>query len=401
MDYIRVLLKILRDNLPLFAGGGTLAGFHFHGDAWLVGLTDPLVATALFAWIFAAMLWSAFGVVHHADRLAGILREPYGTLVLTAAVIVIEVSLIAAIMLTGEAAPTLARDTMMAVLMLVLNGLIGSALLIGGLLHREQDYNLPGARAFLSVLIPLAVFALVLPDFTVSTAAPTFSPGQALFFALLTAALYAVFLAIQTGRYNAFFRDSTPVRNGRDGMTAAGAQTGAQTGPAADPAPDVAAAAATGGGAVPRPGLYHAVFLVLTLIPIVLLSTRMAVLVDFGTSKLGAPTALGGIVIAFLVLTPEGIAAMKAAIANHLQRSVNLLLGAALSTIGLTVPAVLAIGLVTGKEVVLGLDQVGMVLLLLTLLVSSITFGGGRTNLLQGAVHLVIFLAYLGLVFNP
>lgn len=378
MMTIRAFLDFLRDAVPFMVGAGTLASFHFYGDKWLVGLSDPWIAGALFIWIFTAMLWAAFGVVRHADRLARILKEPYGTLVLTLAVVVIEVSLIAAIMLTGEAAPTLARDTMLAVLMIVLNGLIGSALLIGGLIHREQDYNLRGARAFISVLIPLAVFALVLPVFTVSTDAPTFSPGQALFFALLTASLYAVFLAIQTGRYDTFFREEPTVANMQEQPAINGNEQN-----------------------ISHSGLYHTVFLVLTLLPIVLLSKRMAILVDFGTSKLGTPVALGGIVIAFLVLTPEGIAAMKAAIANHLQRAVNLLLGAALSTIGLTVPAVLAIGLLTGKAVILGLDQVGLVLLLLTLLLSSITFGGIRTNLLQGAVHLVIFLAYLGLVFNP
>ena len=142
-------------------------------------------------------------------------------------------------------------------------------------------------------------------------------------------------------------------------------------------------------------------FLVLTLLGIVLLSKRMAVLVQFGISGVGAPVPLGGVVIALLVLTPEGIAAMQAARANHLQRSVNLLLGAALSTIGLTVPAVLAIGLLTGQTVVLGLDGTSMVLLLLTILLGTLTFGGVRTNLLQGAVHLVIFLAYVMLIFIP
>jgi len=137
------------------------------------------------------------------------------------------------------------------------------------------------------------------------------------------------------------------------------------------------------------------------LLPIVLLSKRMATLVDFGIFEVGAPAAIGGVIIALLVLTPEGIAAMKAAHANHLQRSVNLLLGSALSTIGLTVPAVLVISLLTGHTVVLGLDGVPMILLLLTLLLSSFTFGGVRTNLLQGAVHLVVFLAFLVLVFDP
>ncbi len=373
-----LISQVLKQELPFLVAAGSLAAFQFHGDTWLAGLAEPLVAAALFAWIFSVMLWASFAVVRHADALAEILGEPYGTLILTIAVIGIEVSLIAAIMLTGDGSPTLARDTMLAVLMIVLNGLVGGALLIGGLVHREQDYNLRGARAYISVLVPLAVFSLVLPAFTVSTADPTYTPGQSVFFALITALLYGVFLAIQTGRHSGFFLQET----------------------AAGGADAEAAGHGEGHGPV-HPWPYHAVFLVLTLLAIVLLSKRMAVLVQFGISSAGAPVALGGVVIALLVLTPEGIAAMQAARANRLQRSVNLLLGSALSTIGLTVPAVLAIGLLTGQTVVLGLDGASMVLLLLTLLLSSFTFGGVRTNLLQGAVHLVIFLAYLMLVFKP
>lgn len=372
------LLRLLKEGLPVLIGAGTLAIFQFHGDAWLVGLADPLAAAALFIWIFLVMLWAAFGVVRHADALAEILGEPYGTLILTLSVIGIEVSLIAAAMLTGDANPTLARDTMLAVLMIVLNGLIGGALLIGGLVHREQDYNLPGARAFISVLVPLAVFSLILPDFTVSTAEPTFTPGQAFFFALLTVLLYGVFLCIQTGRHKGHFLEKKAGDDNEYGDAEHG-ESGRHS------------------GSVP----YHAIFLILTLLPIVLLSKRMAVLVDFGIFEVGAPAALGGVVIALLVLTPEGIAAMKAAHANHLQRSVNLLLGSALSTIGLTVPAVLAISLITGRTVVLGLEPVSMILLLLTLLLSSFTFVGVRTTILQGAVHLVVFLAFLVLIFDP
>jgi len=374
------VLETLKQELPVIVAGGTLAIFQFHGDAWLAEITDPLVAAALFVWIFTVMMWAAFGVVRHADALAEILGEPYGTLILTISVIGIEVSLIAAIMLTGDANPTLARDTMLAVLMIVLNGLVGGALLIGGLIHREQDYNLRGARAFISVLVPLAVFALILPKYTVSTADPTFSTGQAFFFALLTVLLYSVFLAIQTGRHRGFFLQEAP-------------SNGDQV---EDATPD------SGHGHGPVRSLpYHAILLVLTLLPIVLLSKRMAKLVDFGIFEFGAPAALGGVIIALLVLTPEGIAAMSAARANQLQRSVNLLLGSALSTIGLTIPAVLAISLLTGQTVVLGLEGAPMLLLVLTLLLSSITFGGVRTNLLQGAVHLVVFLAYLVLVFDP
>jgi Ca2+:H+ antiporter len=367
-------LRFLREEASLIATGATLAVFQFGGDRWLVNLSDPLLAGALFAWLFGVMLWASFGVVRHADALADLLGEPYGTLILTIAVISIEIALIAAVMLTGEAAPTLARDTMFAILMIVLNGLIGAALLIGGLRHREQEYNLQGARAFVAVLMPLAVFALVLPKFTVSTAEATFSAPQALFFGVITLLLYGVFLAIQTVRHRGFFQQpqSVPeIGHGAPGHVAA------------------------------RSTPYHFALLILSLLPIILLSKRLAGVVDFGTVRLGAPAELGGVVIALLVLTPEGLAALASARANHLQRSVNLLLGSGLATIGLTVPAVLAIGLLIDQPVTLGLDDTATVILVLSLVMSATTFGGARTNLLQGAVHLVIFFAYVALIFSP
>lgn len=374
-------LRLLRDEAALVVSAGTLAIFQFGGDRWLTGLAEPMIAGLIFLWLFAVMLWASFGVVRHADALADLLGEPYGTLILTIAVISIEIALIAAVMLTGEAAPTLARDTMFAILMIVLNGLVGAALLIGGLRHREQEYNLQGARAFVAVLMPLAVFALVLPKFTVSTAAPTFSAPQAFFFALITLLLYGVFLAIQTVRHRGFFQQPT----------AAGGDDGGG-----------AAAHTAGHGALPVRSLpYHAVLLLLAVLPVVLLSKRLARTVDFGTAQLDAPVEIGGVVIALLVLAPEGLAALRAARTNQLQRSVNLLLGSGLATIGLTVPAVLAIGLLIDRPVTLGLDDAATVLLVLTLVMSSMTFGGVRTNLLQGAVHLVLFLAYLMLIFSP
>lgn len=368
-------MATVRDVLPFIVGAGTLAVFQFGGDAWLTGLDNPPIAALLFTWLFVAMLWATFGVVRQADALADLLGEPYGTLILTLAVIGIEVALISAVMLAGEASPTLARDTMHAVLMIVLNGLVGAALLLGGIFHREQDYNLQGARSFIAVLLPLAVISLILPKFTESTATPTFSPLQEGFFAVMAVLLYGVFLAVQTVRHRGYFEEPDIANNGsvrvRQGHGAIGSAT------------------------------YHTVLLILTLVPIVLLSKRLAKLVDFGIVQAGAPIALGGVIIALLVLAPEGLAALRAARANHLQRSVNLLLGSALATIGLTVPAALAIGLAIGQPVILGLSDASAVLLLLTLVMSALTFGGVRTGVLQGAVHLVLFLAYLMLIFAP
>ena len=376
------LLGLARKEGPFIAGVVTTVLFILYGKVWLADLSDPLTTGLLFLWLFAAMLWGAFGVVRHADCLAELLGEPYGTLILTVAVITIEVALISAIMLTGSQTPELARDTMLAVIMIVLNLMVGLALLIGGLRHGEQEFNFQGARAYIGVLLPLATLSLILPNFTHSTATPTLTTFQAVFFGSLTVLLYATFLGIQTMRHQSFFVQPTTMRAGVEGGDAP-----ADTGGHGDHNP------------VNVP--FHAAMLILTLVPIVLLSKKLAVLVDYGTGQLGAPAALGGVLVAILVLAPEGLAALEAAGKNHLQRSVNICLGSALATISLTVPAVVVIGLVTGDSVVLGLDATEMVMLGLTLLMSIVTFGASRTTLLQGAAHLVVFVAYMVLIFDP
>lgn len=371
------MLSVIRSEAALIVTAVSTAVLYTVGAGWFYDLSDPLIFAGFFVWIFGVMAWSAFAAVRHADCLAELLGEPYGTLILTISVISIEVSVISAVMLAGDAGPTLARDTMLAVMMIVLNGMVGVSLLIGGFYYREQDYNLPGARAFLAVLITLATVALILPRFTISTADASLTARQSVLLSLVTVVLYGAFLAIQTIRHSGFFMEATidgtlQPEHGKHHETLQ-----------------------------PRSVPYHAALLVLTLVPIVLLSKKLAILVDEGIFVLNAPLALGGILIAFLVLAPEGLAAFRAAAMNHLQRAVNICLGSALATISLTVPAIVAIGLLTGTHVVLGLDSTEMVLLVLTLVLSVMTFGGTRTSILQGAVHLVVFFVYLILIFDP
>ncbi|WP_336486611.1 calcium:proton antiporter [Methylobacterium nigriterrae] len=359
--------------LRLAVAWASVGAFAWFGKAWLGELSGAFWATGLFLWLLAVILWAAFGVVHEAEELAHMLGEPLGTLVLTLSIVVIEVVLVSAVMLSAKDAPTLGRDTMFAVLMIVLNGVVGLGLLIGGLKHHQQSYNLQGASAFLAVIIPLTTIALIIPNFTTSTSDGTLTVLQAVAFSIFTVSLYGVFLLIQTGRHSDFFKE--------DVKADAEARTG--------PGPSAGAVAA------------HVALLVANILPIVLLAKNLAIILDYGIAALGAPSALGGVLIAAIVFTPEAISALRAIARNELQRAINLCLGAATSTVGLTVPAILAVGLITGQTVVLGLKPTEMTLLTVTLILSTLTFSGLRTTVLEGAVHLILFFVYLVLIFSP
>jgi len=353
----------LRREWSLPVGYATTLAFLAFGASWLGDLAHPAWLALMFAWLFAAILACAFSLVRHADELAVRLGEPFGTLVLTLAMSGMEMMMISAVMLAGHGSATLARDTMLAIMMIVLNGLVGTCLLAGGLRYHEQTYNLYSANSFLAVIVPLAVLGLVLPGFTMTTPGPTLSVKQSIFVIVMSLGLYGVFLGIQTLRHRDYFV-----------------------------APDEkqSAHAAHGGSTIG-----HVVLLLANGIPIVLLAKQIAKPINYATSVLGAPAAFGGLIVAVLILAPESMAAVRAALANQLQRSINVALGTALSTISLTIPAVLAIGFATGQTIVLGLGNVDIVLLLLTLVVSMLTFSLSRTNVLLGAVHVLLFLAYL------
>jgi Ca2+:H+ antiporter len=369
--FVRPVRDLVRAEAPLLLVAATAMLFWFDGARWFGDGATLGTTAAVAAWLFVVILIAAFSVVRHADALAEHLGEPLGTLVLTLSVITIEVLMVSAVMLTGEENPELARDTMYSVVMIVLNGLVGLSLLFGGLRHREQEYNLQGANAFLALIVPLAVLSLILPRYTRTTSGPTFSMAQESFLMAASVGLYVVFLAVQTVRHRQYFTETLP---------AEAPPTHHEAGPLSSKA--------------------NAVLLVAYLLPVVVLSEQLGVPLERVTGHFGAPDALTGMLVALLILAPEGLAALRGALANQLQRAVNVALGSAASTIGLTVPAVLAISLWTGKLVVLGLNSVESALLMLTLLVSVITFSSGRTNVLQGAVHLVLFLAYVVFVFD-
>jgi Ca2+:H+ antiporter len=261
---------------------------------------------------------------------------------------------------------------MFAVVMIVLNGIIGIALLVGGLRHHEQTYNLRGAKAYLSLLIPLATLALIWPDFTVTSGVGTLSLVQKLFLLVMSLLMYAAFMVIQTRTHTSFF-----VAEG-EAMEQAPAHPESSRGWA-----------------------FHAVLLIVYLVLVVLLAKLFALPLETGVARLGMPAMLAGFAVAVLVLAPEGIAAIRAARQNQMQRAMNIGLGTALSTIALTVPAILLIDLFLGRTAVLGLSSANMMMLVLTFGVSILTLGSGRTNAMQGLVHLLLFLAYVVLIFSP
>ena len=364
----------MRAEFALAIGLGTAAIFYATGNRFVENITHPIGLIVVFLWLFMVILWAALSVVRHADCLAVKCGEPYGTLILTLAAIGIEVTMISTAMLHGANNPTLARDAMFAVIMIALNGLVGLALLLGGLRYREQHYNLQGVNSYLNVIMTLAVLGLVLPNFTTSTSGPTFSTEQEIFLVVMSLSLYAIFLLIQTMRHRRYFMDS------RDAVMAANS--------AHDPLHM-------------RSTAFHAAMLLLYLIAVILLAEKFAIPLDNSIEQFNMPQEFGGAMIAALVLSPEGLGAIRASLRNQLQRSVNILLGSVLATIGLTIPAVLTISLVTKRPIVLGVQGGNFPLLLLTLAASVVTFTSGKTNILQGCIHLLLFGVFVLLIFAP
>jgi Ca2+:H+ antiporter len=365
--------RSVRGEFSLLIGVGTVAIFWGTGSRLVEIIAHPIILIVVFLWLFAAILWSAVSVARHADCLAIKWGEPYGTLVLTLSAITIEVVMVSTAMLHGENNPTLGRDAIFSVMMIALNGFVGLSLLIGGLRHREQYYNLQGVNSYLNVIMTLAVLGLVLPNFTTTTGGPTFSTGQQIFLIAVALFLYAIFLVIQTMRHSGYFMESEYAGVASPSHHSLHVQSTA----------------------------FHAPMLLLYLIVVILLAEKFAIPLDNSMEKFGLPQEFGGAMIAALVLTPEGIGAIQATLRNQLQRSINLLLGSVLATIGLTIPAVLTISLITRRPVTLGVQGGNLPLLLLTLAVSVVTFTSRRTNILQGCVHLLLFAVFVLLIFAP
>ncbi len=329
------------------------------------------VGTALAALFLAGSVMSA---VHQAEVVAHRVGEPFGTLVLAVAVTVIEVSLIVSLMLSdsGDAA-SLARDTVFAAIMIILNLIIGLCLLLGGIRHHEQFFTLRGISAALAVLASMAVLVLVLPNFTTTIAGPSLSTGQLLTIGAASLILYAGFVAVQTVRHRDYFL------------------------------PESDEGGADSHAAPPSMRTTWAAFgvLLIALVVVVLLAKALAPSVEEAVIGAGLPLAVVGVVIAALILAPECLAAVRAARRNRLQTSLNLAFGSALAMIGMTIPVVALVSIFMGLRLNLGIDPAALVLLVLSLFVTSLSLNTGRTTILQGIVHLTLFAVYLVLVVVP
>jgi Ca2+:H+ antiporter len=347
--------------------------------SWLLPLAALIAALVLGkegGWIAGAILavlliGSVIAAVHHAEVVAIWLGEPFGTLVLTLAVTIIELSLIISLMLTGKPNPALPRDAVHAVVMLVLNGLAGICIVAGTLRHREQEFRTLGANAFLAVLMPMAILVLVMPNYTLTMPGPYYSTLQETFVGGVCLALYLVFLFVQTVRHQDYFLPSSGTE-------------------------DDALAKLPG-----RLGAMSSGLLLLSLVAVVLLAKFLSPHIEQTIAAVGAPVKLAGVIVAVIVLLPESFAALNAARNNRLQTSINLALGSAVACIGLTIPSVVAISIWLRQPLELGIDQENTVLLVLSFLVAMLTYGQGRTNLLFGFVHLVLLASYVFLIFAP
>ncbi|WP_211233987.1 calcium:proton antiporter [Chitinilyticum litopenaei] len=331
------------------------------------------VAAPMVLLVALILAGTVFAAVHHAEVVAHRVGEPLGTLVLALAVTVIEVALIISMMVGGGPdKAALARDTVFSAIMIVCNGIVGICLLLGGLRHHVQGFQLQGANAALGVLIPLAVLTLVLPNFMSSEAGPALGASQLAFTGLVSLTFYGVFVFVQTIRHRDYFL--VPGSHDEDEHA---------------PPPGNRAAAVS------------ALLLLLALVAVVGLAKLLSPTIERAVAAAGAPAAVVGVIIAALVLMPEGLAAARAARADRLQTSLNLALGSALASIGLTIPALAAIYVTLGQPLVLGLGTRDIVLLVLTLFVSTMTLATGRTTVLQGMVHLLLFAVFLFLSVVP
>ncbi|MGY4845074.1 calcium:proton antiporter [Kocuria sp. MNB10] len=367
----------------VIAGWGFFVLLQLSGSLLAPPVSSPLLVGALVV-IVGVILYAATGVVRQAEHLAHRLGDPYGSLVLTLSIVVIEVVLISAVMLGPGEHATIARDSVMAVAMIILNLVIGLCLLVGGLKHGDMAHNRTGTSNYLALLVVLSALTFVLPAALGTDGA--YQPWQEISIIAVTVAIYAFFLYRQTGAQAVDFTEVDPRL--RPGPETAARETTTR--------PSLRSVLAEHRTEI----LARLALLVITVVPVVVLSHDMASLLDDGLGRVGAPPALAGALIAAIVFLPESLTSLRAALAGEIQRVSNLCHGALVSTVGLTIPAILVIGLLTDQTVVLAESPANLVLLGITLGLSLTTFASSRVTSIHGAAHLVIFAAYGITVFS-
>ena len=389
--------------LRLVLGWGVFIALQFTSSLLAPPAPMPLLVTALVV-IIAVILICAFGVVTEAEHLGNRLGDPYGSLVLTISICLIEVILIAAVLLGPGDHATIARDSVMAVSMIILNAVIGLCLLVGGLRHGALTHNRTGVSNYLVMIVVFAALAFAVPAL-IGTPDGAYEIWQEIPIIVVTVGAYVFFLYRQMGPQANEFTEVVPV-----GAASAGASSTAGT---THSSPTEAA----GLGESSRPEeadqvenepqgiveilsthrmeiIARLVLLVATVLPIVLLSHDMATLLDDGLGRLGAPVALSGVVIAMIVFLPETLTSLRAAWNGEIQRVSNLCHGAQVSTVGLTIPTVLVIGMLTDQQIMLAESPINLALLAITLLVSVIGFAAKKVTAVQGAAHIIIFVVF-------
>jgi len=349
----------LMRHWPLFCIAGAVLVAAAHALHFL-----PATSTAYVGLSAVFLIGTVFAAVEHAEVISLRIGEPFGSIALAGAVTLIEVALIVSIILSGTGAgSSIARDTVFATLMIVLNGVVGLCLLTGGLLHREQEFHNTGSTAALAVLGTLATLTLILPNYAKSVPGPYYSPMELGFVAVISLMLYGLFLFVQTIRHRNYFSEAAEPDHG---------------------------ARPTG-----RATLVSVLILLLALVMVILLAEGLTPVVSTAVTSAGLNPELIGVLIAAVVLLPEGTTAFRAARANHIQTSLNLALGSALASIGLSIPAVAIFSMMLDRPITLGLASDHIVQIVLTLFIGTITLATGRTTIMQGGVHLVIFLTFL------
>ncbi|MDM1408292.1 calcium:proton antiporter [Myroides sp. DF42-4-2] len=364
--------------------------FMVFGQRLLGDSITGTIALGTFLVLLFTIIGAAFGVVKEADELAHKLGEPYGTLILTLSIVSIEVILIAAVMLGPGENPTIGKDSIFSVMMIIMNLVIGLCILLGGLKFGEQEYNAQGTLSYLGMIIMLGGIGLLLPNFIQGAGGGAFTTTQAIVLAGFVIVLYGVFLLFQMKGYKHLYIQP---------------KTGSMEILFSQRHEVIQREATAGHEGVPssnkREIVIRTLILLGMILPIVLLSHNMAVVVDYGIKAANLPPLLGGVLIAIIVFTPESMTAVKAALNNEFQRAINLCHGAFVSTVGLTIPSVLLVGLITGKTVLFGMTPTETILFIITLLLSLMTFIGKRTTPIMGMMHLVLFAVFILLIFNP